>query len=77
MKTIKVPEHLIYTMFRYALGRRSYIVSQIVSFFENNWDKLETKTKQLIHREIQEALDRNRAGAEMDKQQWKKLLKLN
>lgn len=68
-------EMLIYA-FRYCLGRRSYAVSSCVTVLIRYWDQLPRNDKQLIHREIYESFRGDRYGMEMDKDQWKKILRL-
>jgi len=62
--------------FRYALGRQTYIVSIVVDHLIENWDKLDMRFKELIHREIKVAIERGSAGMKMDVEEWNKLLKL-
>lgn len=59
--------------FRYALGRKSYIVSTIADFLINNKEFLEKKDRELIIKEITEAEEVGRLGMEMDKEDWLKV----
>lgn len=61
-------EILIYT-FRYCLGRRTYAVNDCVEYLHSYW-------QELIHKEINEAIDRNDAGADFDVRNWRKVLEL-
>lgn len=60
--------------FRYALGRKSYTSMEAVNLILNEWDRLGA-TQDLIVREIQEAIDADKAGMEMDIEQWRRVLK--
>ncbi len=67
---------LIYA-FRYALGRRTYAVSDVVEALIENWDSLDKYSKELIKKEIKlhEKCYGN-LGMECDKEQWYKILEL-
>ena len=64
--------------FRYALGRSSYIVSDVASLLYRHWDKLSAPCKVLILKEVEEAIllyerenDSSRIGMQMDYLTWK------
>jgi hypothetical protein len=59
---------------RYAIGRMSYCVGEVVGYLLAHWDQLEPKTRIVIERDIEEALAEGRYGMEMDKQQWLRVL---
>ena len=65
---------LLVCSFRYALGRMTYIVSEIVRIILRHKEELQPKTKKLMIREIKWALDHNQAGMQCDRQQWERLL---
>jgi len=67
-------QFLIWTSFRYCLGRRSYITSTCADFLLTNWDRIDPSNKKLIRQEIQEAIDQDLAGDSMDVEQWKRIL---
>ena len=73
-KTLKVTELTLVASFRYALGRRTYIVTEVVDDILINWDKLSRKFKDTIAKEIKEAIENNNAGDQMDIQEWNKIL---
>ena len=62
--------------FRYALGRSTYIVIDIVCEIEDNWNNIPIHTKNLIQSEIKSAIDENRSGMECDRMAWQRILKL-
>jgi len=65
-------EELIYLCaFRYALGRRSYIVDVMSNFLRIA--KLSPLAKKLVIREINEAEKYHRLGDEIDAEKWLKL----
>lgn len=65
---------MVIAAFRYCLGRRTYIVSSCVDWLLFWWDDLDDVTKNLIVKEIQEALDRDWAGDDCDVDCWKRIL---
>jgi len=72
-----VNEDVLLSAFRYALGRQTYIVNFIVKNILNNWNDISDKLKNLMKREIQEAIDTNEAGMDCDVKEWRKILNKN
>lgn len=62
--------------FRYGLGRMSYAVSTIAGYVRDNWNNLDSKHQELIHKEIKEAMNRDGAGEDIDRAQWQSVLDL-
>lgn len=58
---------------RYALGRRTYIVSWVCEVIRNNLHLLSQKDRQVMIRDIKEARD---YGEDIDKKEWLELLKV-
>lgn len=76
-RLIVVDEDIIFLAFRYALGRATYVVLDVVEVLTANWDKLSPHIRALIHKEIEEAIIRERAGWKtVDVPEWEKILKL-
>ena len=75
MDGIIVPERFIICVFRYALGRQTYIVSEVVEWLENNFDKLESYHRYAIKKETQEAIDSG-IISDIDLPLWKRVLEL-
>ena len=75
MDGIIVPERFIICVFRYALGRQTYIVSEVVEWLENNFDKLEGYHRYAIKKETQEAIDMG-IISDIDLPLWKRVLEL-
>ena len=74
---INVEEHILFMAFRYALGRQTYAVYEVVKCLKKNWDLLSEHTKQLIRKEIKEAIKNKKAGSEsIDVPLWKIILEL-
>jgi hypothetical protein len=65
---------LIYA-FRYALGRMTYAVSEVADALIENKDIFSESHKELICREIREAIADNCAGHDCDVETWKLVLK--
>ena len=68
-------QFVVIAAFRYTLGRRSYAVSIITQWLIKNWDNIHINDQNLIRSEIQDALDHDCAGMEMDKQEWERVLR--
>ena len=77
---------LFFCAFRYALGRMSYIVSDVAELIELHWTKLPEKTQTLIVKELGKAIREHennskedylgkfgRLGMEQDYRVWKRL----
>lgn len=69
-----VSEETIVCAFRYAVGRKSYVVANIVRDISENADQLSQKTRQLIIKEIKEKWHVNALGHQQDSAQWVALL---
>lgn len=61
---------------RYCLGRKTYIVSECVDWLLYNWNMFNKHTKNLIVKETQEAIERNRAGDPCDVECWQQIARL-
>jgi len=62
--------------FRYALGRRTYIVDIIANEVKNNWDELPEYMRTLVHKEINEAISGGYIGDDCDRESWEAILNL-
>ena len=71
---LEVSELTLVASFRYALGRKTYIVSEVVENILKNWASLSVKFKTTIKEEIQEAIENDNSGSDIDMQQWKMIL---
>ena len=71
---LEVSELTLVASFRYALGRQTYIVSEVVENILKNWASLSLKFKTKIKEEIREAIKDNNAGSTIDIQQWNMIL---
>lgn len=60
--------------FRYALGRRTYVVSDMTEFLIRHKDSLSVNSKAVIRRDIKTAFERESYGMECDKHEWEKVL---
>jgi hypothetical protein len=70
---IKISELTLLTSFRYALGRQTYIVSEVVENILANWKILSLNAKDKMKEEIKEAIKNNNIGHEIDREQWNKI----
>ena len=71
-----VDDGILFMAFRYALGRATYVVGEVVNTIIANWDSISPSLKYLIQKETQTALDKKQAGWEMDEKQWRRVLEL-
>lgn len=73
----KVNENYIMWGFRYALGRRTGAVLDVVTQLKNCWSDLHPFTQNQIKEEITTAINTDRAGDNCDIDSWREILKLN
>lgn len=64
---------IAFAAFRYALGRRTYIVGHVSAWLIANRDKLEQRDRNLILREIDEQQARAGLGDKCDEESWLRL----
>ena len=60
--------------FRYALGRKTYIVEDVTNDIMNNINNIPDSYLKRIKEEIIEAKNENRIGMKMDEKLWMELL---
>lgn len=65
-------DDLLFYSFRYALGRRTYVVSDVAQKLIHYSYALRDDTIECIKKEIKLALEKGQAG--MDEEEWKKVL---
>lgn len=69
-------EDIAFYAFRYALGRMTYAVKDVVDYLIENWNNVSIKNKELIIKEIDIAIKEGKAGMDCDVKQWQKLKEL-
>lgn len=74
---MKLNEDILFMAFRYALGRATYVVNDVVETLILHWDEISVNMKKMIQDEIKDAIEKDNAGWDIDKEEWKKILKLN
>lgn len=67
---------LYWASVRYALGRRTYVVSDVAEAVIRDWDKLTKGAQETIQRDVDEAIAKRDTGMEMDHRQWLEVQKL-
>jgi len=72
-----VTENMIMWAFRYALGRRTGAVIDVVEQLKKHWEGLEPNTRIQIQEEILIAIDRDRAGDDCDVQSWNEIIEFD
>jgi len=75
VKSMKI-ERLRLMAFRYALGRRTYIVSEMVEELIAEWDSMKPWHMQ-IQDDIRHAIEHDLAGDNIDVKEWEKILRLS
>ena len=73
INTFELSEIIFYS-FRYALGRKTYVVSDVVEKISKYWNDIDEKHQRLIIKEIEDAIAMNNYGMEMDLKEWQKVL---
>lgn len=74
-------DNLFVGMFRYALGRKTYFVSDAAQTIANNWNQIPTQTQDLIRKELDKAIAEDasqrvdgkrypRLGMDCDRETW-------
>ena len=74
---LKDKELILLCAFRYALGRKSYVVSYIVEEIINNWEYFHRSKKLQFKQEIKDYKELyGNLGMNCDEAEWNKILKL-
>ncbi len=74
---MKVSELTLGCAFRYALGRMTYIVGEVVENIIRNWSEIHPSTKERFVKEILEyRKDHGKIGMDMDDKEWQKIIDL-
>lgn len=92
MNTSQVPEFMVISAFRYALGRTTYVVEECCDWLCYNWSGLAEGVQNIIKKELEAAFDSddwysiNHAiavypgisplGMHCDRSQWERVRKL-
>jgi len=74
---LQVDPDILFYAFRYALGRKTYAVATVVEEMTSNWTELPLRHRVKMQEEIRTAIKEERAGAQMDIQEWQKILQLD
>jgi len=69
-------DDMVLYAFRYCLGRKTYVVSDMVEKIADIWHLLQANTKHVIKEDIRKAIKYNQAGHAIDVEQWEKILNL-
>jgi hypothetical protein len=69
-------QHCLHFAMRYALGRRSTAPGIVVREIVHKWSRLNQFAKTSMHKEINNAIERNEAGDGCDVAEWQKILEL-
>jgi hypothetical protein len=73
----ELQEAVLISAFRYALGRQTYVVSEITQSIRYAWERLDKNCRTLIKREIRQAQARDGLGnPSIDAPDWLAILEL-
>lgn len=72
--TVEVNERILIYAERYALGRRTYLVSDVCEAISTCMDKMSQSAKQCIAKDIRDAKEMNNLGDKCDEVSWMLLL---
>jgi len=75
MTSPQLQRSVLFAAFRYALGRSTYIVSEITQALIEDAKVLGESNREIITKEIREAITNNHAGMDMDVEEWEKVIK--
>lgn len=77
------PDFLVLYATRYALGRRSYSVGEVVGWLKDNWGSISDNTKVTIRKDIEARIQRGSRlpedhplGDSCDRKQWEQILEM-
>lgn len=73
---MELSEDILFMAFRYAIGRSTYVTKEVSDAIVEKWVDISNGTKELILKEIKEAIEEKRAGMWMDVVEWERILKL-
>lgn len=76
---MSIEEEILVCAVRYALGRMTYIVSDVCRYVKSKKDSLSEHCRSIIIRDIEEAIGRyndlgRTCGMECDEKEWRELL---
>ncbi len=71
---MEVSETTLLCAFDYAVGRQTYVVSEVTKDILYSADLISSKGKAYIVKEIERRWEVNSLGMEMDKKEWLKVL---
>jgi hypothetical protein len=70
----KVADNIIWMAMRYALGRRTYAVNEVIDYIKGHWDTIDDRILDGMRMDIRKAIERGDAGDHIDLMEWQSLL---
>jgi hypothetical protein len=67
---------IIFYAFRYALGRKTYVVAEVVNHIVKNWTQIHPCEREAMKNEVAFSISQHTAGMPMDVEQWERILAL-
>lgn len=67
---IGIDDGVLFSAFRYALGRRTYVVAETAKAIKMNVTRIQPKLRTKMIEEIEEAIRDGYAGMQMDIDEW-------
>ena len=75
IRHIVTTNHILYSAFRYALGRKTTIVAHTVTEILNNWDKLdENDRKGMVKERFRYKDTHGNLGGKIDEIEWQRII---
>ncbi len=72
--SLEVSSDILFYAFRYALGRSTYAVHDVAQTVMRHADSIDRNDREVMVREIREALEVDAAGMWPDRDQWSRVL---
>lgn len=67
---------LLFCAFRYALGRRTYVVGTLADIIKSNWEHMPKTRREMFKKEIREAIKADMGGDKCDIEEWERIIRL-
>lgn len=71
-----IPDGLVISATRYALGRSTYVVQETTHWLREHWHQLASGTRHVILRDVLQALTDGRVGMDCDRVEWERIADL-
>lgn len=73
-RVVELDVSFLYYSFRYALGRKTYVVNDVYQALKKHWDVIPPHQRENMKTEIRSALLNHDTGDNCDTRQWEEVL---